>query len=199
MLDCFKNIIFDFDNTLYDERQYLFPVFQSIATSYASNDCSAENELFNFLCLTFTLEGRENLYDKLIKRYNISSLSIDSMLEIQRNIELPVKLQLFPEAAYVIQSQLALNKNLFIATNGNKQQQLNKLSQLQWGTINYSMIRPYFACDYKPKPSPDVILAIINDFQLAPSETVFVGDAITDEDCARNAGICFIYTNKLFK
>ncbi len=49
----------------------------------------------------------------------------------------------------------------------------------------------------RPKPYPDVLLKILNYFELAPNQTIYVGDSQVDELAARAAGIPLIaYKNR---
>lgn len=48
------------------------------------------------------------------------------------------------------------------------------------------------------KPNPGMILALISRLGSCPEETVFVGDAESDEQAARAAGVSFVYADKFF-
>ncbi len=49
----------------------------------------------------------------------------------------------------------------------------------------------------RPKPHPDLLLQVLNDFELMPDETIYVGDSPLDESAARAAGIPFVaYRNR---
>jgi HAD superfamily hydrolase (TIGR01509 family) len=44
----------------------------------------------------------------------------------------------------------------------------------------------------RPKPEPDMLLACLERLGAAAAETVFVGDAVSDLDAARAAGMHFV-------
>jgi pyrophosphatase PpaX len=41
----------------------------------------------------------------------------------------------------------------------------------------------------KPKPEPDMLLTVIRQLGVDPSEAIYIGDSLTDMACARSAGI----------
>ena len=55
----------------------------------------------------------------------------------------------------------------------------------------------YYANEIEPKPAPDGLLKIMSDHQLSAEELVFIGDADIDENCAKAAGVDFVYINEL--
>ncbi|PIE56052.1 MAG: beta-phosphoglucomutase [Desulfobulbus propionicus] len=44
----------------------------------------------------------------------------------------------------------------------------------------------------RPKPAPDALLMIMQEFSLAPEEILFIGDSQVDRDHSRNAGVKLI-------
>jgi len=44
----------------------------------------------------------------------------------------------------------------------------------------------------KPKPSPDMLIKLMDRFNVLPTETVMVGDAVVDHEMAKAAGVDFI-------
>ncbi len=49
------------------------------------------------------------------------------------------------------------------------------------------------------KPNPEMLLQLMQMWQLSPTEVLFVGDRDTDEKCAINAGCDFMYAKDFFK
>ena len=47
----------------------------------------------------------------------------------------------------------------------------------------------------KPKPNPESILTILDQYHLQPRETVYVGDSKSDMLAAKSAGVFFAYAN----
>ena len=57
----YDSYIFDLDNTLYDEKIYLFSAYKEIADYISSETKINSNIIFNFLIQTFSSEGRANI------------------------------------------------------------------------------------------------------------------------------------------
>jgi D-glycero-D-manno-heptose 1,7-bisphosphate phosphatase len=52
-------------------------------------------------------------------------------------------------------------------------------------------------CDCR-KPAPGMLLRIMADVGASPAETLFVGDAATDAEAARRAGVAFTWAAEFF-
>ncbi len=52
-------------------------------------------------------------------------------------------------------------------------------------------------CDCR-KPQPGMLLRIMDHYGVSPAETLFVGNALTDEEAARRAGTSFAFANDFF-
>ena len=76
-----RDLIFDLDNTLIDEKEYLFSAYFEIAKKA---DLKKSKEIFNFLKKTFINSGRKDIYQKLIKDFKITNLDIYDFLNIMR-------------------------------------------------------------------------------------------------------------------
>ncbi len=46
-----------------------------------------------------------------------------------------------------------------------------------------------------PKPSPDQLFQILDQFSIKPFELLYIGDSETDEKSAKAAGVCFVAYN----
>lgn len=51
---------------------------------------------------------------------------------------------------------------------------------------------------YRKKPQPGMLLEIMDQFDNAPRDTIFVGDADADQQAAEAAGITFCWADKFF-
>lgn len=61
---------------------------------------------------------------------------------------------------------------------------------------NYdSIMRPGVAA---PKPSPDMIIRLMNDFSSAPRDTIMIGDQESDSQAAEAAGVRFVWAKDFF-
>jgi FMN phosphatase YigB (HAD superfamily) len=65
-------------------------------------------------------------------------------------------------------------KKLFIVTNGDPEQQLNKLKHIEWHGLEKYLVC-YFANEVAPKPEPDILYKLISDHQLQRREMLITG------------------------
>jgi phosphoglycolate phosphatase-like HAD superfamily hydrolase len=170
------------DNTIIDETQYLFAVYSKIA-----KDVSLDKNEFIHLFLN---EGRDKLFNKIIKNNNLPDAYLHDFLYTLRNIKLPYKLVIFPSISDLLKKLTILNKNLLIVTNGNINQQKNKIDQIDWQGIENN-IHFVLADLIAPKPSVNLFNYLKKEYCLIEKETVLIGDSLTDEEFARNSNISF--------
>ena len=74
------------------------------------------------------------------------------------------------------------------------------LAQMGWARheLGIDIIRFAISDNYK-KPNPAMLLEICREWNISPTDAVFVGDAETDRQAAFAAGIKFIYAKEFFK
>ena len=82
-------------------------------------------------------------------------------------------------------------KKLFIVTNGNPQQQLNKLRQIEWHGLE-PYLTCYFAEETLPKPEPDALHLLMKDHNLERRDLLMIENSETDRLCAQATGIDYV-------
>ena len=193
----YENLIFDLDDTLYEETIYLFAVYKEIGYRISEIKEINQNVIRDYLINEFTISGRKDLFNKLIEEFKIDKSFLNDALNILRNIKLKTKIPLFTKMNNILVGAKENFKRIFILTNGNKQQQINKINQLEW-PISINDFHVIFADDIEPKPSPKSLLYILNKFSFDPDATVMIGDSNIDELCALRSNVKFIYVNRIF-
>lgn len=182
--------IFDFDNTLYAESDYLFTAYQQIENELNITGVAA------FLTQEFSKNGREKLFNKLIKKYSLSESEIEKCLEVLRTVQLSSPLGLISGTYSLLNSLRAQNKILALLTNGNVQQQKNKIGQLE--TDLYQLFDEIvFAQEIAPKPSAESVVYILKKTNISATSTLLIGDSDVDRQAAKNAGIAFLHADHL--
>ncbi|MCA0931069.1 HAD family hydrolase [Lutimonas saemankumensis] len=192
--DCY---IFDLDNTLYDENVYLFSVYREIS-EFISSRYEFESEVVeNYLINEFNERGRHKLLSKMITHFEINDALLSNLLLIMRTHVMSAPMLLFPKMRSFLLQLITCKKKTFVLTNGNVQQQKNKIKQIDWTGLNN--IHFVFANEIEPKPSPKAIATIFSNHQLHGSNAILIGDSESDKCCAINANIDFIYVDELFE
>jgi FMN phosphatase YigB (HAD superfamily) len=183
-------IIFDLDNTLFDETTYLFPAYEAISKIAAPENDSLAGQIRCFLQQTFLATGRAGLLDAMREKFPGLGGNLMSWLAAMRTLPVPGGIPFLewvePFCADLPSTPLA------ILTNGNTQQQENKFRQLTPPNLR-ERFRLYCAAKYVPKPSPTALYAILREFHCDVSAALCVGDAETDRLCAERAGVAFTW------
>lgn len=193
-LEDYATIIFDLDNTLYDEIEYLSRAYIYIGNKISKlNNQFSPQDIFNFLLEEFKSNGRKNLYQKLIAKFDSVYYSLSDFLDDLRRVVIPENsIQIKEEFHSFITSNIN-NYNFFIATNGNKIQQENKFRSVN---IPYKNCFNIVYCDTfgigKSKPNPFFINYISKSFNIRLNNMLFIGDSVEDYNAALNGGIDFL-------
>lgn len=185
-----RTLIFDLDNTIYPESEFLFGVYSQIS---AIANPKLSSEIFNFLKTTFLLEGREDLFGKLIHKFPESRISKALCLDIMRSYKPPQKIKpfvWFNKLIYQVNKSFVLR----IVTNGNVAQQRNKINSIDF-RLSSNRIEVVYANQTKPKPAPDSFLNFKNANNFI--EPIYIGDSFIDFEYANNLGIEYVDSNNL--
>lgn len=189
--DCF---LLDFDGTLYNETDYLFPAYQKTAAYLASKYPANENLIAAYLIDSFTEKGRGNLFNALCLEFQIPESEIPALLEILRTNQTAAPIPLFKKMQWLTGELIKAGKQIFVVTNGNVVQQKNKVSLVNWQGLDKYLTFVYTA-EHKPKPDSAAFTFIQQHYGVKPDKSVMIGDTVTDEEFAANSGIAFIHVS----
>jgi FMN phosphatase YigB (HAD superfamily) len=188
----FSLFIFDLDNTIYNEEDYLFQSYMAISDRFASiiPDYSSK-ELYNILKDLYFKEGREKLFDKFLDIVNLDKSYLTDCLNILRTFKPDKPLIINEEVLELLRSLGSMGKSISILTNGNTEQQKNKIKNILWDGLDEN-IRFVYADEIEPKPSPAGVLFILKITGIESKSAIFIGDRETDRKCAENSGISYL-------
>lgn len=179
-----RSLIFDLDNTIYSEIQFLSYAYQAISKKYKG---SREKRVFTYLLDTLESSGRTNIFNKMLKNFPHEYLSVKDCLEIMR--------QPIPDGILKINNwfskycQKTSKSQLLIVTNGNPMQQKHKVASLNLRNF-FKYVHVIYANTYAPKPDPLSYIALSKKYKL--HGPIYIGDHHTDYEFAKNCSIDFI-------
>ena len=186
--------IFELDNVLYPEKDYLFQVYYLFASLLEYAELIDAKETTDLMVTTYNEEGAVFVFDRLKEKLNIDEKYRDNLNHLLITAKLPLKLLLYKNMLNLLQEIVIDRKKVFIVTNCNPQQQLNKIKQTEWHGLEQYLIA-YFADEVMPKPEPDVIDQLLSDHNLQRREILMIENSENDRLCADVCGIDYINAN----
>ena len=184
--DRFDTLVFDLDNTIYDENEFLFNRYSAIAELVACNNVSKVLPTFEYLRNTFQMKGRAQLFDNFLSRFNLKGChTVEELITCMRQ---PLEdLTPFNYFEHLVRS---FHGRLYLVTNGNPSQQQNKLIAL--GIVEcFSGI--VFADTLEKKPSKISLMPLLTHGRLG--RAAYIGDSDVDYAFAINCRLPFLRIN----
>src|SRR6185437_14302112 len=154
--------IFELDNVIYPEKDYLYQVYYLFASYLAYTELLDAKKATDMLINTYTTEGKEFVFDRLKEEFNIDEKYRQNLNNLLLTVKLPLKLLVYQNILNLLQEIVVDRKRLFIVTNGNPMQQLNKIKQTEWNGLE-PYLTCYFAEETLAKPEPDSIHLLMNE------------------------------------
>jgi FMN phosphatase YigB (HAD superfamily) len=190
-----KGFIFELDNVLYPERDYLLQVYYLFANFIEFTETvPGSRELISFLKDAYENHGAGGLFERASAVFGIDKKYKANFEKLHYTARLPLKLELHPPMLALLQEMVIDRKQIFIVTNGNPEIQLNKIKQTEWrGLESYLVV--YFAAEIKPKPETDVLEYILGKHDLLRKDLLIIGCTETDEEFAAASGVDFFNSN----
>ncbi len=183
-----RDLIFDLDNTLINEKDYIFSAYEEIKEIIKKKN---NIDIKDFLQKEFLVYGRSLIYQKLIKKFKLDDFSLEEFknaLYLNRNIKSLETLTWFKEFIYYMKQPFNLN----IITNGNVVQQENKIRLLKLPPL-VKIENVIYANNYNKKPNPESFFELKKIKKL--KDPIFIGDSEVDRKFAKNANIEFFKIN----
>ena len=167
-------VVFDLDDTLYDEKSFVFSGFLEVAKWISVVSECDHLEILDFMVKDFTVNGRGKVFDNAIEKfYRKTKIDVQKCVSIYRSHKPQLKLD-----SEVVDLLLSLSKShkLYIVTDGNKIVQKNKIESL--GLDKY-VEKAFITHRYgltASKPSLRCFEIIKNLEKVDWQEIVYVGD-----------------------
>lgn len=187
-----KAFIFELDNVLYPEKDYLLQVYYLFANfiEFTEGHPPAA-DLTAFLKTAYMHHGDEGVFYRAREAFGIDEKYRENLDRLYYTARLPLKLLLYKHILKLLQEIIMDRKQIFLVTNGRADIQLNKIRQMEWeGTEKY--LKVYFAEETQLKPETDVLTYILSEHNLLRREVVIIGASQTDEEFALACGVDYI-------
>lgn len=190
--------IFELDNVIYPEKDYLYQVYYLFASMIEYTELLDAKEITNLMITTYTTEGKEVVFDRVKEKFGINEKYRINFHHLLLTVKLPLKLLVYQAVLDLMQEIVVDRKKIFIVTNGNPAQQLNKIKQTEWHGLE-AYLTCYFAEETLPKPEPDSLHLLIKDHDLQRRDIVMIGNSEVDTLCAEACGIDYLNVNEFLQ
>lgn len=192
-----KCIVFDLDDTLYPEwsfiRQGFLSVSEKLCKDFYLVAKYTSDDVYKFLKNIYFNHSKVKIFDQLNKFIPEIEISeqyiVDELLPTFRFSK--KVLECYPDVRPVL-DELHSKVKIGMVTNGNTKVQNYKIDLLA--------IRNYFDhievsgnySEEKAKPSPFMLLRMLDIFEVKPYEVIYVGDNLETDHCSIDIGCHFL-------
>jgi len=167
-----KAIIFDLDDTLYEEIQFIYSGFKEVAKHLSDKYNYSFNFVYNELLLDFNRGIRNNNFNLLLKRLKRNEDELQHLVEIYRHHHPNINLC---EDSKIILPFLQNKYKLGLITDGFLFTQKNKIDALRIRFFfDYILINDYEKGVDKNSEKP--FHEMIDALDVFPKNTLFIGD-----------------------
>lgn len=171
-----RAVIFDLDNTLYDERDYLLEAYHNIARCLSKRYFLEEHEIYRKLVKDSIKKTSmySRLFNDLLDDLGLDQQILPSLLEIF--VDTKTNLKLRATAEKLLDYLKEHGVKLGLLTNGTVKAQINKVCLL--GIEGYFDVIVYsreLGREYE-KPSPNAYIMILNKLGVQPEDSICIGD-----------------------
>jgi FMN phosphatase YigB (HAD superfamily) len=191
-----KAFIFELDDVLYPAKDYYFQIYYLFANLLEYTELNNAAKTTDLMIDTYIQKGEGEVFNTIAAELNVDEKHRKNLEIMLLTSRLPLKLLLYKNMLSFMQEVVLDRKKLFIVTNGNPQQQLNKLRQVEWHGLEPYLIC-YFADESLPKPEPDVLHLLMKEHNLERRDLIMIEGSNTDRLCAEACGIDYLNVKEI--
>lgn len=183
-----KAFVLEMDNVLYPEKDYLYQVYYLFANLLEYTNLTDAKQTTDLMIATYINKGHDAVFGELAAKLGVDEKYRQNLEMLMLTAKLPLKLLLYQNMLDLLQEIVTDRKRIFIVTNGEPQQQLNKIRQVEWHGLE-PYLTCYFANETRAKPEPDAVELLMKEHGLERRDLVMIGNTAADETCAQTVGI----------
>ncbi|MBD3842498.1 MAG: HAD family hydrolase [Campylobacterales bacterium] len=175
-----KVIVFDLDDTLYNEINYVISGFKAVS-SYLSKEFAIDETRFYEKMIHFLeSQGRGKVFDETLKFFGLySKTNVKKSISIYRTHS--PKIYLNQDSKKILEYYFSYNVPLYLVTDGNKIVQYNKIKALEIENYFKKIFITHRYGIKHAKPSPYCFKIIANLEKVHFNEIVYIGDNINKD------------------
>ena len=187
-----KGFIFELDDVLYPEKDYLLQVYYLFSNFIEFTEgFPPAADLTEFFKKAYLNHGDDGIFDRVKEAFGIDEKYRDNFDRLYYTARLPLKLLLFSEILTLLQQIVVDRKEIFIITNGKPEIQINKIMQTEWNGLE-KYLKVYYAQEINQKPELDVLSYILKEHNLLRKDLLIIGATETDKELAISNGVDYL-------
>lgn len=190
-------IIFELDDVLFPEKDYLLQVYYLFAQFIEYTEQKSAQPIIEFMRATYENNGAEKLFEKTGDQFAIDMKYRHNFDLLHQNARLPLKLLLYKNMLEFMQELVVDRKQIFIVTAGNPEQQLNKIKQTEWNGLE-QYLTVYFA-EELGLTKVEIFQNILNNNNLSPNQALVVGANKFDQQQSKLINLPYIVSLEIYR
>jgi carbamoyl-phosphate synthase large subunit len=178
-------VLFDLDNTLYAEEQFVASGFRAVAQCLASHQNLDSETLFERMMLMLHRQGRGRIFNNLLRDLGLdSAVWLKTLLLVYRSHKPTISL--FPEAETAIKKFKQDGLRLGLVTDGPAFTQRRKIASLDLERHVDAIVCTAELGDNFAKPSTVPFEVALNLLGVPPNAAAYIGDDIAKDFAGPN-------------
>ncbi|NII81938.1 HAD hydrolase-like protein [Pedobacter sp. SG908] len=190
-------VIFELDNVLFPEKDYLLQVYYLFAQFIEYTEQKNAQAIISFMQAEYENNGTDGLFEKTAEQFGIDEKYKYNFDLLHLNARLPLKLLLFKNMLEFMQELVVNRKQIFIVTDGNPEQQLNKIKQTEWNGLE-QYLTVYFV-EELGQSKAEIFQNILSSNNLLPNQALVVGANKFDEQQSKLINLQYIVSLEIYK
>lgn len=184
-----KAILFDLDDTLYDEKTYVASGFRAVARDLESEIGMSWNRLAEEMMSILEAEGRGRVFDLVLQRHATHCKErVLELVELYRHHQ--PNIQPYPDVLPVLEGLQRNGYLLGLITNGFHVMQKRKVDALGVAQHMDTLVYPDELGSDRWKPHPAGFLKGLDELAVSPERAMYIGnDPEKDVEPAREVGM----------
>lgn len=190
-----QSFIFELDNVIYPEKDYLLQVYYLFAQFMEYGEQLSATDVLSYMQQIYQEEGAADIFDKTAVKFNIAEkyrVNFDMLLH---SVRLPLKLLIFNEVLSVLQAIVLERKHTLLLVQGSPAMQLNKIKQTEWNGLE-KYLTVFFTEEFKPET--DALKLILKQQGITKKELLVIGKSDFAEKSAAKNKVDYLTVDELF-
>jgi putative hydrolase of the HAD superfamily len=186
-----KALLFDLDDTLYSERDFVASGYRAVARYATRRHCCNEARVFEYMMNVLANEGRRSVLPMLTRRFLDPSVPLAELVSVYRDHDPVIR----PFPGYVgLLKRLRRRYALGLITDGLPAVQRRKVAALRLDGVFDRIIYTWEHGREKQKPHPHSFLLMAQELGVAPEDVTCIGDNESkDGEGAWGVGMQFVH------